>query len=368
MTQETSIKSNTSISLTISQTQYSRFLDDFVVGVNDRLIKVERNLYELGEFILVKCEEGKTFGKKKDEIFNDLCSHPNSKYSKSTLYHYKKTAEFIKQLPEPKIPAGGNFIPFTSITEIAQAKLPQTEKLKLIEEVKQSPMPRQELRQRVQAKRLEVYPPEDKNWLVPFDLWEFNVCDPRFGQAGFPGRVPGQIVLNLIHYYMEGNTFLSVYPGSHTDRDVCHYLGKTCIELTQNVRENWIIENNSIDMVFHDPPYWHAKASVYQRDDDLSHLSLIDFYQAIDFTARESRRVLREGGIVALIIGNERNPYEDLAFNIYQIFMHYFASIDRIIVPYSGTSAMHTAWSIARAKETKRMLNGYRDLMIFQKG
>jgi len=359
-------KRDTSTGLTISETQYSNFINDFVDGVNSRLAGVEKNLYELGEFIVSKCEEGKAFNKKKDEVFNDLCSHPNFKYNKTTLYHYRQTAEFIKQLPEP-IVAGDN-IPFTSIKEVAMAKLPQVEKIKLAEEIQQNPMPRQEVRQKVQARRLEIYPPsEDKKWLIPFDCWQFNTCDPRFGQVGFPGRIPGQIILNLIHYYMKDNIFLSVYPGSHTDRDACNYLGKTCVELNQDATQHWDIEDSSIDFVFHDPPYWHAKAKEYQGGNDLSHLSLGDFYQALDFTAKESQRVLKVDGIVAIIIGNERNAYEDLAFNVYQVFKHYFTPIDRIIVPYSGTSEMHTAWAIAKAKERGIMLNGYRDLLIFRR-
>jgi hypothetical protein len=356
-----------SLTTSVTPSSYEEFIADFVAGVNEKLAKVEKNLYELGEFILNKCEEGKRFGKKKEDVFNDLCSHPNFRYSKKTFYNYAQTAEFIRKLPEPSIPVDGK-VPFTIVQEIAQAKLPQEEKIRLVGELAENPMREKVLRQKIQAKRLEIYSQsEDKNWLIPFDIWQFPTCDPRFGQAAYPGRIPGQIILNLIHYYMEGDVFLSVYPGSHTDRDVCRYLGKLCVELNQNVREPWNIEDNSIDFVFHDPPYWHAKAQVYKEANDLSHLSLVDFYKAIDFTAKESYRVLKTGKVVAIIIGNERNPYEDLAFKVYQIFREYFLPIDRIIVPYAGNSEMHTAWAIARAKEKKIMLNGFRDLTVFRK-
>ena len=344
---------------------YSNFVDSFAGEVNDRLTGVETNLYKLGEFILTKCEEGKIFGKKKDEVFNDLCSHPGFRYSKSTLRGYSQAANFIKQLPEEML--AGQHLPFTSVVQIATAKLPQKEKIKLLNEAQEVPTTRQVVRQKIQAKRLEIYPPsEDKDWLIPFDLWQFNTCDPRFGQAGYPGRIPGQIILNLIHYYMEGDIFLSVYSGSHTDRDACSYLGKKCIELAQNVLDPWQIETGSVDFIFHDPPYWHAKATEYERQDDLSHLPLDAFYQALEFTAKESQRTLKTNGKVAIIIGNERNPYEDLGFNVYQIFKRYLTPIDRLVVPYAGTSQMHTAWAIAHAKEARSMLNGFRDLIIFK--
>lgn len=35
------------------------------------------------------------------------------------------------------------------------------------------------------------------------DSWRFTGCDDRYGLPGFPGRIPGQIVENLLHFYTE---------------------------------------------------------------------------------------------------------------------------------------------------------------------
>ena len=91
MKQDALTENNTSTPLTTSETKYSctkysSFTGDFVTGVNRRLAKFEESLYELGAFILSKCDEGEAFSKTKDEIFKDLCSHPNFKYSKHTLF------------------------------------------------------------------------------------------------------------------------------------------------------------------------------------------------------------------------------------------------------------------------------------------
>jgi hypothetical protein len=83
MKQDTLTENNIPIA---SETKYSSFTGDFVTGVNKRLAKFEESLYELGVFIVIKCDEGEAFGKTKDEIFKDLCSHPNFKYSKHTLF------------------------------------------------------------------------------------------------------------------------------------------------------------------------------------------------------------------------------------------------------------------------------------------
>ena len=41
---------------------------------------------------------------------------------------------------------------------------------------------------------------QEKRWLKLTTLWNFGSCDPRFGFQ-FPGRIPGQIVLNTLHYF-----------------------------------------------------------------------------------------------------------------------------------------------------------------------
>ncbi len=33
------------------------------------------------------------------------------------------------------------------------------------------------------------------------DVWHFAGCDDNYGMPGFPGRIPGQIVENLLHFY-----------------------------------------------------------------------------------------------------------------------------------------------------------------------
>jgi len=35
------------------------------------------------------------------------------------------------------------------------------------------------------------------------NLWEFNSCDPEYGEKGYPGRMPGQIIENLLWYYTQ---------------------------------------------------------------------------------------------------------------------------------------------------------------------
>jgi hypothetical protein len=47
----------------------------------------------------------------------------------------------------------------------------------------------------------------EKRWLMLSTLWNINVSDPRFG-FNFPGRIPGQVVLNILYYCTERNDLL----------------------------------------------------------------------------------------------------------------------------------------------------------------
>lgn len=55
-----------------------------------------------------------------------------------------------------------------------------------------------------------------------FDVWSFNNCDPAYGIGNFPGRIPGQIIENLLHHFTEPfNIVLDLMAGSGTTIDVC---------------------------------------------------------------------------------------------------------------------------------------------------
>lgn len=138
----------------MTSASYNLFITEFAEGVNERLSFVEKNLYELGKYILERCEEGeRLFGKSKREIFDDLCRHPAFKYSKVTLYGYRQTAEFLEQLPE-EIIAGDN-IPFNNLAEVAKAKLPQEIKEKVVRQLKPN-QTRREIRQLVKETKREL--------------------------------------------------------------------------------------------------------------------------------------------------------------------------------------------------------------------
>ncbi|MCC8139361.1 MAG: class I SAM-dependent methyltransferase [Lachnospiraceae bacterium] len=73
-----------------------------------------------------------------------------------------------------------------------------------------------------------------------------------------------------------------------------------------NARQLSFIKDQSIDLICTHPPY--ADIIHYSQDipEDISHLAYEDFLQSMEDVARESYRVLKEGGICAFMIGDIR--------------------------------------------------------------
>jgi len=59
--------------------------------------------------------------------------------------------------------------------------------------------------------------------LQVFNLWRFSGCDPRYGLVDYPGRIPGQIIENLLYYFTrEDDLVIDPFAGGGTTIDVCN--------------------------------------------------------------------------------------------------------------------------------------------------
>jgi hypothetical protein len=60
-------------------------------------------------------------------------------------------------------------------------------------------------------------------------LWDFPRCDPRYGRP-YPGRMPGQVVENLLHLckIKKGELVVDPMAGGGTTLDVCRSKGVRC--------------------------------------------------------------------------------------------------------------------------------------------
>lgn len=112
---------------------------------------------------------------------------------------------------------------------------------------------------------------------TPYDFWYFGAsCDNRFGDP-YPGRIPGQIIQNLLYFYTEpGDLVVDPMAGSGTTYDVCKSMNRRClcydISPTREVIKQHDLTNGlpgeaeNADLVFLDPPYFKKKEKEYGKN------------------------------------------------------------------------------------------------------
>ncbi len=220
-------------------------------------------------------------------------------------------------------------------------------------------------------------PPESLQYT---NHWDFDGCDPSFGSK-YPGRLPGQIIENLLWYYTEPfDVVFDPMAGSGTTIDVCKKMYRRYIAYDINPIESKGIKYNDITkglpqrhitdkpkLIVLDPPYSIEKKGEYtEHSTDLSNLSLEQFYVEIDKIAVACKKELHKDGVVAFMMSalKKDNVVTDLTFECRDIFVKQgYKLIERICDPYKNATSMTGFW-IEDAKKNKRMLRDYRDILI----
>jgi len=229
-----------------------------------------------------------------------------------------------------------------------------------------------------------------EEYLVKGTLWEFENCSPMFGLDKFPGRIPGQIVLNLLYRYLNNQReYVVVDPmaGGGTTHDVCKFMNELgwklkclCYDINpvrdfirkHDITTGFPEEAKNCDLIFLDPPYWNMKQPSYGKD-SVSSLSLEDFYSFVKKLAKDCYSTVNDSGFVALLMADrqidlfsENYRIEPLSFNCSEIFLDTdFADVGRLVIPF--TKAQYTKEAVEKAKKWKRWLNLTRWLFVFQK-
>ena len=211
------------------------------------------------------------------------------------------------------------------------------------------------------------------------NVWDFQACDPSYGSP-YPGRIPGQIVANLLHHYTKpGALIIDPMAGSGTTVDVCRRLDRRVEAfdirpVRSEIRRADVLSgvplpSGCADFVFLDPPYWDMKRGCYSAEPtDFSQLSYEAFLGALEALRDETYRLLKVDGCCALLISSrrKRGTYYDLAFEGFDIFRRVLSPIERICVPYhysySETTGEWASW-----RTPGKLLRAFRDLMVFVK-
>lgn len=218
--------------------------------------------------------------------------------------------------------------------------------------------------------------PKKFSWLRCGTFWFFTRCDPRFG-IKYPGRIPGQIPANVIHYFTEPDDLVvDLMAGGGCTLDVAKYLGRRCLayDLTSvrpDIQKNDALtgipsEAHGAKLIFLDPPYGTIAKRFYEKHPScLSQMNQTDFLNALNKVAEYSHKALLANGYLAILVQNVYEWEGDTVFQIMQKLTNtQWKLVRRIQVPLPN---QHISSSVMKwARETCQMVNTDRDLLIFQ--
>jgi DNA modification methylase len=198
------------------------------------------------------------------------------------------------------------------------------------------------------------------------------------------GKFPFTFMENLIYYYTKPfDVVFDPFAGGGTTIDVCKkWLRKYCvsdlnpIETRDDIPKHDIMKGlpehipSKINFVFLDPPYWRQAEGEYSKDkEDLGNMELDNFYESIEFIAKELKKKMKEGYVAFVIQPTQwknNKVFEDHIFKIINMFeKNGFKEDMRYVLPYS--TQQYNAQMVEITKKEKLCLNLIRDLVVFKK-
>lgn len=219
-------------------------------------------------------------------------------------------------------------------------------------------------------KDVEIYNPDP---LKVFNIWNFSKPDERFG-IKHPGRIPGQILQNLLHYYTEPEDVVwDLFGGGGVTIDVCKHMARRYAAWDIRPVRDDIMKHDITTglpdfrpdlkpkLIFLDPPYWKQKRGDYSdHETNLANMSLSKFHNELEKIVNIS---LAKAEYVALIIGPTQKKWR-FTDHAAEIMCRIGPPHHRIQVPYS--TEIHGGAYVKNAKENKQWLYLTRDLMIWE--
>ncbi|MBA7558451.1 hypothetical protein ES708_00054 [subsurface metagenome] len=212
------------------------------------------------------------------------------------------------------------------------------------------------------------------------DVWLFSSCDDAYGISGFPGRIPGQIVENLLHFYTKPfDKVIDPMAGSGTTMDVCKAMYRRCLTFDlkpmkenialHNVRDGFPPRARRCDFIILDPPYYRKKDESYHPE-SISSLPHQEYLAAFAKLAHDSYRILNKGGHLALVMSNyldEENPRGSVwLWDYIELFRKAkFTPIRELQCPLS-TQSLHPG-HVEQFRKARLMAKLTRSIVVFEK-
>ncbi len=223
---------------------------------------------------------------------------------------------------------------------------------------------------------------EERPWgnVQHFDLWDFPAAD---GKSSFFGRMPEQVVENLLWFYTEpGQTVVDPFAGGGTTIMVAKRMGRRiwASDLHPAMPTLPIHRHDAgwgwpdgapekAHLVLLDPPYWEQAKGRYSDDpDDWGNMSLSEFETVWASLVHACATHLAPGGHIAYIISptqREDGTVVDHATDLLELSRVAKLRVTRrIIVPYQTQQA--TGQQVTWARENRLMLKRFRDLIVLE--
>lgn len=220
-----------------------------------------------------------------------------------------------------------------------------------------------------------IYEPKNFN-LESTSIWSFKERGSWATHKGdYRGNCPPQVPRNLILKYTEQNDIvLDPFCGSGTTMIECKLLNRKGIGIDVNedalklaksrlefnyktVYEPKLIKANStnlqsiipddkIDFIFAHPPYADIIKYSKNIEQDISRLSIEEFLDQINLFSKECFRILKEGKICSILIGDIRKNKKviPLGFYIMNIFIQTGFTLKEIIIKEQHNCKMTEYW------------------------
>lgn len=212
--------------------------------------------------------------------------------------------------------------------------------------------------------------------------WDFPTqSDGLFpaGDASFNGVTPARCASNLVRRYTRpGDVVVDPMAGSGTIGDVARALGRRVLSfdliahrrpiVRADARE-WPVRDGAAALAVIDSPY--SDNIEYGSDPRcLGRISCRDprFYDEMNRVAREARRVLCPGGVLAWIIADEYRggAYTPAGFRLYTLLLEQFEPVDTIALVRHHDRSASPMWE-HRARRFNFFLRGFKFLFVLRK-
>lgn len=226
----------------------------------------------------------------------------------------------------------------------------------------------------------QVEPEQPPDSRQHFDVWSFQASDADITGGRFFGRMPPQVVENLLWFWTEpGQQVVDPFGGSGTTLDVAERMGRFAWAsdllptrpdiLPHDITTGWPeAAPEQADLILLDPPYWRQAAGRYSDDSsDLGNQTLDDFMASWRKVVGACVPHLADGGRLAFIVSPTETPERvvDHAFEMYAACaVAGLVCERRVIVTYQTQQA--TGQQVVWARENRRLLKLYRDLVVMR--